>query len=335
MPPAPQATQRWLKLINLLQLTRVALVFAAVSNVWLMVFLAYSLEPADRRNPALNEHSQLLGLLLTALVAGGLHNYGIALNDLLDARHDRLFSPHRPIPAGKIGHTGAVIVSVISLLAAMGAVTFLGTTSIMLGLVIAGGILFYDAAGKFLPAVGILVLGLIRATNMLVPNPAMSFAWPVWLTMTHTIACWAIAWHIEGKRPKLRAGDWWVICGGWAVATLVMLQWMSWHEAPLLGQRPLGWVWPAAAVVVFASLGAWKLRHLDTTRWRRADGAAFLRLALLWTIVYDACWLLAAGLYWQAAVIAALLTLAYGSMRLMRLVAHLSDPAPAFRLGAR
>jgi len=148
-------SHRWQKMVSLLQLTRLALVFTAVSNSWLMIFLAYGLEPQTRRNTGLLQDYPLWAfLILGAAVAAGLHTYGIALNDLLDARYDRLFSPHRPLAAGRVGQNTAVVLCVGSLLLASTAAIFMGKASTLLFLLAAALVLFYNLLGKFVPAAG-------------------------------------------------------------------------------------------------------------------------------------------------------------------------------------
>jgi hypothetical protein len=323
-------------MVSLLQLTRLALVFTAVSNSWLMIFLAYGLEPQTRRNTGLLQDYPLWAfLILGAAVAAGLHTYGIALNDLLDARYDRLFSPHRPLAAGRVGQNTAVVLCVGSLLLASTAAIFMGKASTLLFLLAAALVLFYNLLGKFVPAAGILIVGAVRALNMILPNPDLSFAWPVWVTMTHVVACWTIAYQIEGKRPRLQPASWGLVCGGWGIGTLLLLYWSDRTPSPAAGHHAL-WLGPVLAAAAFALAALMTLRRAGAGgRTRHDAGAAFLRLALLWLIVYDAAWLAGAGLYVQALTHLGLLALAYGSMRLMSAVAHLTDPALTYRLRAQ
>src|SRR5689334_9902505 len=100
------------QILSLMQLTRIALALAVISNSWLMIFLAFHIEPASGRTREMETLPLAMALALGAVVAVGLHVYGVALNDVLDARHDRLFSPQRPIPAGRVRRTIAVVVAV-------------------------------------------------------------------------------------------------------------------------------------------------------------------------------------------------------------------------------
>src|SRR6185369_8951096 len=125
--------------VDLLELARVPLVFTAISNAWVVIFLTGTeADPSPAHvNPALNQWPLWADLLLGLGVAAGLHTYGVALNDMLDARHDRVFSPTRPIAAGGLGHTSGIVMAVLSLLAALTASVFLGQAAILLTLLAA------------------------------------------------------------------------------------------------------------------------------------------------------------------------------------------------------
>ncbi len=338
----------WLqKLAHVLQLTRVERVLAAVSNSWLIVFLAYAVEPNDLTNAVFDWMPLWLALLLAALVSAGLSAHGLALNDLLDARHDLTFRPKRPIAAGRIGRPAAVVAAVGSLLVALSAAVVLGTGSALLGLVIAAAILFYNTAARFLPAVGIMLVGLIHLLNMFVPNPELGFAWPIWLTLTHVTACHAIGYMIEGKRPQLQSSDWWGLCAGWAFWTLALVGWMLWRQSLFVHGRQAMWLGPIIVAPLFVIVAWWLLtggskspssaigRRLHRTtrlRSRRSAGTTFTRLAMLWLIVYDASWLLAGGLLWQGLVLISLLIAALGTMWAIRTLTQTSGDRPTYRV---
>src|SRR6185369_14582649 len=102
---------------------------------------------------------------------------------------------------------------------------------ILLTLLAAAAILFFNAIGKFLPVLGILMLGLIRGLIMFIPNPKLGFGWPVLLAVTHVLAYWAVAYKLEGRRPHVHAQEWWLLVFGWAFGALVLVGWMSLHDA--------------------------------------------------------------------------------------------------------
>ncbi|MCC7192913.1 MAG: hypothetical protein IT444_09055 [Phycisphaeraceae bacterium] len=329
-------TRRWHQIIHAVQLLRLEVVFSAISNAWLVVFLAWQNEPGSAGQHTPGFQSLEFALVLTLVVAGGLAIYGIALNDVLDVRHDRTFSPSRPIPTGAIGPIAAVILGILCLLAAMLASVFLGVGSAVLCALTAITILFFNLTGKFLPAVGIVLVGLMRALNMFIPFPWIAFAWPIWLTMTHVMACYAIVHVLEGKRPRLRDEDWWAICAGWIFWTLTLVTWMNWryHGSPgAMHGRPWMWIGPMIAVAIFVCIAWLMLRHrMRPIRIRRATGSAFMRFAMLWLIVYDAVWLISRELYGPGLLLMFFFLLAYCVVQLGETLRQLSESSTKYHI---
>jgi 4-hydroxybenzoate polyprenyltransferase len=101
------------RLMALLQLTRAALAFTAIADAWTVLLLRV---PGERPR----EMGLLIGEMLVVAVASfGLYGFGMALNDLLDARRDRIFAPRRPIPSGRIQPRWAVVTALGLLMAAL------------------------------------------------------------------------------------------------------------------------------------------------------------------------------------------------------------------------
>ena len=232
MPPRPRQSA------YVLSLVRLDLAIVAVSNSWLMIYLAKHAEPGSRINAALEAMSLPVAMLIGGIMAAGLFVYGATLNDRLDHRHDSAFWPRRPIPSGGITGSHAFVVSVSCLLVALGAAVCLGRASAFLCLITAAAILFYNVAGKFFPALGIVSMGLIYAINMWIANPNLGFAWPIWLNMTHVMACSAVAYRLESKRPHLRAEQISRLWAGWAFWTMAVVASMSWRNALLIPRYP-------------------------------------------------------------------------------------------------
>jgi len=282
-----------LRMLTAIQLTRVTMAFGAVADLWLVVLITreaseYVYMPASRLPFA--------GVLLVgATVAVGLFAFGGALNDLLDARHDGTFSPQRPIPAGRVRSGQAAVVTLGALLVAMVAAAAFGTAGILLTALAAAGILFYDAAGKHVPAMGLLVIGLVHAVHMLIPNHELTFTLPVWLAATHAVVV-ATALHLlEDKRPALTPRAIAALVVGW-IGWSALLLGRSWWQAGEGGFWPAsltmgGLAWPLLAVAGFA----WFVRR--KTRGVPAAAAAekIRRYGSLWTCLYAVAWLLALG----------------------------------------
>jgi hypothetical protein len=314
------------KLVSALQLARVGLVFTAVSNAWLVVLLSDAFHVGPR--PAWDWMPLWAVLLCTAVAAAGLYVFGMTLNDVMDARHDRTFAPDRPIPSGRFGAGAAIAQAVLSLLLAVAASVPLGPTSTLLCLACATLILFYDTLGKHVTGVGIVTLGLIRAVNMLIANPSLAYCWPIWLTMSHVIGLSAACHKLEGKRPRLDHVQTWIVTGGWAFASVVLIAWVSRGNPVLTIPAPWFWVGPVATAALFGLISVWNVRRIG---FGRAAGAKLMKDGLLWLIVYDTSWLLSAQLWPQATLVGAMLPLSLLSMSLMRSLKNAVADSPTFQ----
>src|SRR4029453_11541227 len=99
------------RLLTVLQLTRIALVFTAISNSLCTFLLALRRDtPASE---SLLQHLDWRQLALVALISVGLYGYGMSLNDIIDRRRDRQMAAHRPLPSGRIPLVTAHIVCAI------------------------------------------------------------------------------------------------------------------------------------------------------------------------------------------------------------------------------
>lgn len=273
---------------------------SSVSNGLLVVALAYRVEPMSHRSQELSALPWWVAALLATGVSAGLHLFGAALNDLLHARRDRLFSPHRPVAAGEVSVTAAAMVSLLGLMGAVAGASFLGRASLMLTLAAALGLMVFNALGRLLPGVGVLALGLAKAGQMLAINPSIGFVWPVWLAMTHVIASTALGHVLRGKRPHLDAVGGWVIVAGWMFWTMALVAWMAMKtDGSASSAGPVAWLGPGAAGTVFVGWTLWMLRrYADPGRERRAAGERYEVGSALWLMVYDVMWVLSLGVAW-------------------------------------
>lgn len=293
-----------------IQLTRLALALTAVSNIWLVVLLARLVEARPAApHLALWEH-----LGLAAGVGVGLYLFGMVGNDVFDARRDQVFAPHRPIPAKRVRLASATALALVALLLAILCSVGLGVTHTLFCLACAGLIVFYNAAAKFMPAVGILTLGLIRASHMLIGDPHLLFCWPVWLVMTHIIVIAALAHRLEHKRPYLSRPELWGLSAGWAFWSLALILWMAERDGLTL-HHPWVWLGPVAAGLIFLGIITFITRPpLD----ERAAGRSVMRLGLIWLIVFDGSWLLSAGFWRESLLFAGLLLITLAAVHATR-----------------
>src|SRR4051812_4869590 len=101
------------RFLALLQLTRAALAFTAIADAWTVLLLRV---PGDDRPRSMG--LLIVEMLVMAVASFGMYGFGMALNDLLDARRDRIFAPRRPIPSGRIQPRWAVVTALALLMAA-------------------------------------------------------------------------------------------------------------------------------------------------------------------------------------------------------------------------
>lgn len=288
------------RIMTAVQLTRLTIAFGAVSDIWFVILLLRAGIGGDVVGPPgamIAEMSLPAALTAGAIIAVGLFAYGASLNDVLDVRHDATFSPDRPIPAGRIGHAEAMIVTVAALIVAILGAVWIGTWSVCITLLTAVGLLFYNAAAKYIPSAGVITLGLVHAAHMFIPAEQLAFTFPVWLVMTHAIGV-AVAVHVlEQKRPRFNRRE----------TTLAIVGWLFWSVMLILVARRGGGGWPEEIPVwragipllvglSFVAVVRWKVRQVDA----RSGAEKVRRYGAMWQSLYGAAWLYVLGLTTEA-----------------------------------
>lgn len=331
----------WRKLVHLLELMRIELMFASVSHAWMVVLLSVSVEPVARLNRALVPGLGWgvgWGLVLGGLVGAGLTLFGVGLNDVMDVRRDRAFSPSRPIPAGRVALPAAMVAGLAALLLAVAASVPLGRASVLLTVAVAGAILFYNAAGRHLPAIGTLTLGAMHAVAAMIVNPGLAYLWPVWVIFSVMVASAMVVHRLEFKRPRLMAGDYAGAVGGWAFVSLVMVVWMTQRGGLGASDGLRLWAWPLAGVAVLVAGGWWLVRQAGAgeqpRRLRRMAAGRVERWTALGLIVIDAGWLLGTGHWLGGLLLLKLAVVAYVLRRVLEVLSDLAEPPPGYRLGS-
>ncbi len=289
--------------------------FGAVANVWIMVFVA-------RADPSL-AHSEVARLPLAhalaaaALLAVGFMTFGAALNDFLDAKHDRAFAPDRPIPSGIVKPRRAIQLAVASLcIGLLGAMSF-GAAALLAAMALALVILSYDAFGKHIPALGLLFAGLATVASMLAPCVQTRLTLPIWIAMSQTMGLGAIAYVAAEKRPKLTSRAIAFAACGWALVSSGLFALAALRND---GELIPAWLdpWrlliPALTVLLCAAVAVWKVRLVRGTR----ASEKLLRYGSLWKSLVAASWLLALHLRWEAAALAALAIAIFTVFTLLR-----------------
>jgi 4-hydroxybenzoate polyprenyltransferase len=336
------------RLFAALELARLPVAFGAVAGVWTMILLVEAGAGAAGSAPgspeaiggqavasAASEAGSIPGgafalplrLAAGALVAIGFLAFGAILNDFLDAKHDRAFAPDRPIPSGAVQPRRAIQLALAALVAGFGGAAAFGTTALVLAMAMAALILVYDAFAKHVPALGIVLTGLLTALAMLVPSFSLSFGAamtaPVWLAMSQTMGLGLAAYILAEKRPKLSPRAIAAGFAGWSFWSAAILGLGAWRAGEAGGA---GWdgiaggisagelAIPALATVVGGALAAWKLRAARGA----TAGSRVLRYGSLWKALVAASWLLAAGLATEAAWIGGLAVAIFAATALAR-----------------
>jgi 4-hydroxybenzoate polyprenyltransferase len=312
-----------------LQLTRMALVFTALSNS----FCALLLWGSHRGLlPSLGETSAK-AFAICACIAGismGLYGFGMSFNDIIDRRRDAMLAAHRPLPSGRIGVWAAQVIC--GMLAALALVSVLVLCRIepafyplSLVLVIGTGVLisFYDLAGKYLVAPGLITLGMIRFFHAAVPAPGLPNVWhPLWL-LNHVVIVSTLAYAWEQKRPALTRAHVWLVgfmllaINGMCIGVIGARRGADGSVSGLMqGLGVDGRLWlPAAAAMAFVVVAMLISRF---SRDRREAGSRLMLWGLLWLILYDAAFA-ASYVHGRAGlVLVGLLPLAWLSVRAMR-----------------
>ena len=155
------------------QLARLSNLATVVSNVFVGGAIAlHGWNVAARRNtntmaasapwPEMgfgHEIGFVLGI--TAVATLCFYTGGMALNDAIDARVDRLERPQRPIPSGRLSLLEAYGFVGVSFAIGLGLLAWLGERPIVTGLVLIVWIVGYDVLHKRHPA-SVLLMGLCR-----------------------------------------------------------------------------------------------------------------------------------------------------------------------------
>jgi 4-hydroxybenzoate polyprenyltransferase len=305
------------RLLTLLQFTRIALVFTAVGDGWAAMLL-------HRRATGEPITPGYAAAVTVASIA--LYTFGMTLNDLIDRRRDSQLAPGRPLPSGRISVATARAVCIglaVLALAAGGAMVAikphqwhsLPVLALTLGL-----IAFYDFAGKYLVAPGLLTLGLVRGVHAAIAAPDLTIPWHPIVLLTHVTILSTVCYHLEGKRPRLTLRHWLAVLSGLLAAVAIFVaeplsrlpEGLRWVDA--LWVRPPLFYAAAAAVTFTAFAVTLRLRHRDP----RQAGRQIMLYGLLWLIVYDAGFVGGYVGRWPALIVLSLLPLALLSVQAMR-----------------
>lgn len=316
----------------MLHLTRLATAFAVVGNVWFVILWTRGIHDEHPDAAPILLNAPLWQLLIGGGIVGvGLYAFATALNDTLDLRRDRALHPDRPLPSGQLSLDSAVrIVAGALILAILGAI-LLGDAALLMALAVAFAAVVFNAAAKYVPSVGLVLLGLMYAAHMLIANMHLQFLWPVWLAMTHALIVAALVHRLADRRPRLDPAALLSAAVGWLfwTATLAWLQ----HDRT-------GTLWPewvslnslaivAGLALIFAGFAWAKSNRKGATAERAA--ARLQRYGSLWLPLYAVGWSLGEGLIAESIILISLALAGVIGMTLLREVFSLVEEPPGFR----
>jgi hypothetical protein len=181
---------------------------------------------------------------------------------------------------------------------------------------------FYDYAGKYLVAPGLITLGLIRFFHATIPAPQLPLLWHPLLLLNHVVIISTVCYVWEQKRPSLTSLHLWSVLGGLALVDAICVG-LVWYRrakrldadfAQSLWVTP-GLLYPAIAIAVFVTVSLLiLLRSSDI----RSAGQRLMLTGLLWLIVYDASFLAGYVSFRAAGMILLLLPISYLAVLFMR-----------------
>lgn len=312
------------RVLTLLQFTRMALVFTAISNGWAAMLLQAHATGVQLTVPY---------AIAMTVVSIGLYTFGMALNDLIDRRRDSQIASHRPLPSGRISvHTAHLVCTLLALVAIAGAVALvlqrpgqtIGTHDwLSLGLVFwtLGLIVFYDFAGKYLVALGLIALGLIRFFHAAIAAPTLAIPWHAIVLLLHVSILSTVCYALEGKRPRLTRVHYATVIGGLVLITGMLIVFLFERRAPLYKtwQEALSvsraLIYPGVAMGAFVVTAVLiRLQHRDP----RSAGRTMMLYGLLWLIIYDATFVLGYVGWKYSLVILSLFPIALLAVQVMR-----------------
>lgn len=326
---------RLAKLTDVLQLTRFATAFAAVGNVWLVILWTRAHEHELTALPidAPMRTAPLALLLLGGAVAAiGLYAFTLGLNDIVDRRRDRALGADRPIPTGRIGLDLATIIVASSVFIAVLGASFFGTAAVRLTVLVAAAALAFNVVGKFVPGAGPLLLGLIFAGHMVIPNIQLQFVWPVLVVMTHALAVEWAAWVVGKRSPAMSRRAVAAITLGWLFWASVILLIGS-YNASGLAHWP-HWPSPVSALLIAALAIAFVIYMTQKVRSTGPGPRAaekLRRYGAIWLVLYAVAWAVSEGMLVATGILAGLGIIGLVVMTIAREAYHLAHQPLGYR----
>ncbi len=183
------------KLLGYLRLMRPANIITAVADVLAGIAISGFLG-----SEVVNYLDHLLPILCLCLATVGLYGGGVVFNDVMDAKLDKVERPERPIPAGIISMTQAIVLGSYLLLVGILAAFTVGRITGFIALGITVSALVYNKWGKH-QFWGPVNMGLCRGLNLLlgisIVMPALQTYW--WMGIIPVIYIAAVTYISRGE----------------------------------------------------------------------------------------------------------------------------------------
>ena len=309
-----------------LQLMRIPLAAGAAVNLMFATLLARF----DHSTAALPISTLPLwaALLAAAVIGSGLFGFAAGMNDLLDVRRDHTFQRNRPLSTGRLTTAQATLLTFTALLASMIGASFFGETSIGVAMFTAFGIAMWNTMGRFVPAIGLLMLGLAQAGSFFIPWMEQPFTLPASLILVQTISTGSLLHKVLEKRPRLdRSAT--ILLSVLSAGAVAGLTWLSIRRGA--DEWPSGEAWFALAPIGAVGIFAWQSARALAARNAIETADALRRAAATFPSIAAAAWMLSLGRMQWAVIFAIFAAFVWGLSWLAREVNDMIGQANAWR----
>jgi hypothetical protein len=213
---------------------------------------------------------------LLVLAGGLLYAGGVALNDACDAGIDRVERPERPIPDGRISRPAAFVLAFCLLATGVLSASFYALPAGIVACATVFFIVSYDSLAKKNPVLGPLMMGLCRASSLLLGVAASTEALGNWWLLGAVPLAYVAAITLVSRGESDGRNPYGKIALALVATVILLMAGMAWQfgrvsAAPFLALF--------AAAVLPAFWRAWK--NPDPEAIRGAVKAGVLSLIML------------------------------------------------------
>ncbi len=275
------------KIFAAMQLMRIPLAAGAAVNLMFATLLA-RFDSATAELP-ISTLPLWMTLLAAAVIGSGMFGFAAGMNDLLDARRDQTFQRNRPLSTGRLTTAQATLLTFTALLASMIGASIFGETSVAVAMFTAFGIAMWNTMGRFVPAVGLLMLGLAQAGSYFIPWMAQPFTLPASLILVQTIATGSLLHKVQEKRPRLDRSATILL----AILSVIVVTGLIWLSIRRNAQPwPSGETWLALAPLAAMAFFVWQSSSALAASSAHESADALRRAAAMFPSLAASAWML-------------------------------------------